>query len=154
MKSLLRSGIAVLGLASCYSQPKPFVRMAGSSDVPAAEGKVTATAGDNMNTNLEVNVDHLAPPERVRQGATTYVVWARARGANDYQNVGALLVDNNLHGHLKTVTARGHHAIGLDGSEQFVDGAGAFEQARAVGADRTLSGVRPTRRAGSAPARW
>lgn len=105
MKSLLRSGIAVLGLASCYSQPKPFVRMAGSSDVPAAEGKVTATAGDNMNTNLEVNVDHLAPPERVRQGATTYVVWARARGANDYQNVGALLVDNNLHGHLKTVTA-------------------------------------------------
>jgi hypothetical protein len=88
---------------SCASAP-PSVRMVGSVDIPAAQGTVTATSTDNNNTAVVVDVHHLASPERVQPGATTYVVWARAAGREEYQNLGALRVDSNLHGQLRTVT--------------------------------------------------
>lgn len=89
---------------SCASAP-PSVRMVGSVDIPAAQGTVTATAADNNNTTIVVDVRHLAAPERVQPGATTYVVWARATGREDYQNLGGLRVDKDLHGQLRTVTS-------------------------------------------------
>jgi hypothetical protein len=89
--------------SGCGSSP-PVVRMVASLDVPAAQGTVKATSTDNNNTAIEVEVHHLAPPERVQPGATTYVVWARATGQDTYQNLGALRVDENLRGTLKTIT--------------------------------------------------
>jgi hypothetical protein len=78
--------------------------MVASLDVPAAQGTVKATSTANNNTAIVVEVHHLAPPERVQPGATTYVVWARAPGQDAYQNLGALRVDDSLRGTLKTVT--------------------------------------------------
>jgi len=92
-----------LASASCASTP-PSVRMVGSLDIPAAQGTVTATSADNNNTNIVVDVHHLAPPDRVQPGATTYVVWARGPGRDSYQNLGGLRVDSDLHGRLQTVT--------------------------------------------------
>ena len=90
--------------AGCASGgPKP-VRMTTSRDIPAAQGTVVASRTDNDNTKLEVEVRHLAPPERVSPGATTYVVWVRAAGQDTPQNLGALRVDEDLRGTLKTVT--------------------------------------------------
>ena len=74
--------------------------------IPAAAGTVEAKTGPNGNVRLKVMVEHLAPPARLRPGATTYVVWAQlaAQGAVP-QNLGALHVTNNLSGSLETLTA-------------------------------------------------
>jgi hypothetical protein len=81
----------------------PSRELVPSSVVLAAEGKVTARVGDNLNTNLDVEVKHLAPPGKVVQGARVYVVWVRpASGA--VQNVGALRLNENLEGKFTTVT--------------------------------------------------
>lgn len=73
--------------------------------IPAARGVVEAKTGPNGNVKLKVMVEHLAPPSRLRPGATTYVVWAKlgAEGARP-QNLGALRVNDNLSGSLETVT--------------------------------------------------
>jgi hypothetical protein len=71
--------------------------------VPASEGTVNATEGDNGNTNLEIRVKHLAQPSQVASDATVYVVWVQPRNA-PRQNVGALVLNDNLEGQLDTVT--------------------------------------------------
>lgn len=107
LKTRLCSCAIALGWAiastSCASAPP--VRMLGTADIPGAQGTVTATPADNNNTALVVEVRHLASPERVQPGATTYVVWARATGRDEYQNLGGLHVDSDLHGRLRTVTS-------------------------------------------------
>jgi hypothetical protein len=89
--------------AGCHAST-PAVRMVASGDVPAAQGPVKAKSTHNGNTALEVEVRHLALPERVNAGATTYVVWARGLGEAEFHNLGALRVDADLRGTLKTVT--------------------------------------------------
>ncbi len=81
------------------------IQLQGTSLAPAAEGVVRTTTGPNRNTQLEISVQHLAPPGMVVSGATTYVVWVRSvePGAMP-QNVGALRVDRNLEGTLKTLS--------------------------------------------------
>jgi hypothetical protein len=97
--------LAALGflLLGCASGPKT-VRMTTSNDVPGAQGTIKSSRGQNGNTALEVEVKHLAAPERVEAGATTYIVWGRALGQGMSQNLGALRVDSDLRGTLKTVT--------------------------------------------------
>ena len=52
-----------------------------------------------------MQVKHLAPPENVASGASTYVVWAKAMAANaEAQNLGALAVDKDRTGELRTLT--------------------------------------------------
>lgn len=92
-----------LAVAGCASGTRT-VRMSTSLDIPAAQGEVKASPAANGNTSLEVEVHHLATPDRVALGATTYVVWARALDQDAPQNLGALRVDRDLNGTLKTVT--------------------------------------------------
>ena len=79
-------------------------RLTGGTAVPAAEGMASTKLGDNGNTRLEVKVKHLAFPEKVNPGATTYVVWATADGGAAPTNIGALRLDKNLEGKLDTLT--------------------------------------------------
>ena len=97
---VLGVGVAAGGCAA----ESGTVRMTGSQDVPSAQGLVKATPTDDDNTRLLVEVKHLAEPEGVTPGATTYVVWART-GTQVPQNLGALRVDRDLKGTLSTVTA-------------------------------------------------
>lgn len=81
------------------------VKLAGSPQVPAAEGTVAIKSGENNNTRLKIDVHHLAPPERVSPGATALVVWASPMAAGGTpQNIGALRVNDKLDGELDTVT--------------------------------------------------
>lgn len=100
-------GNAVLFLlaagAGCASAP-PAIPMSAAERMLAAEGTVMATGTENGNTALEIKVRHLASPEKIAPEATTYVVWARASGTESPQNLGALHVDKELQGTLKTVT--------------------------------------------------
>ncbi len=88
---------------ACGGAPPP-VRMAVAERMPATEGTVMATRGENDNTAIEVRVRHLASPEKIAAEATTYVVWARAEGNGAPQNLGALQVNKELQGTLRTVT--------------------------------------------------
>jgi hypothetical protein len=100
------SGCSSLGLAPRAAAPS--VPLAAAPQVPGAEGTVGTGVDANGNTRVTVAVRHLAPPDRLRQGASVYVVWARPTGADaaqqQPQNLGALRVDSDLRGTLETIT--------------------------------------------------
>jgi len=80
--------------------PQP---MESASNVPASQGTVRATKGDNGNTNLAIQVKHLAPPFKLQADATVYVVWIQ-QPDQPRQNIGALTLNKDLEGNLKTET--------------------------------------------------
>src|SRR5687768_2008578 len=77
----------------------------------AGEGTVEAKIGDNGNTEIDVRVKHLAAPAKVAADSSVYVVWIRPGAEGRIQNVGALEVDDELVGRLKTTTP--HRAFRL-----------------------------------------
>lgn len=84
--------------------PTTYLLRASSVD-PSAAGTVSVSQGDNGNTNLKVRVDFLAPPNRIDQADTTYLVWiVPLAGDTRPQSLGAIRVDNNERGELSTVT--------------------------------------------------
>lgn len=85
-------------VVGCASEEK----MRGYALAPAAQGKITADKADGGNTDLEVEVSHLAKPERVASGASDYVVWIQPQGSQNLQNVGVLRVDDDLEGKYET----------------------------------------------------
>lgn len=89
-------------MLGCGARTTPLV---ATSEAPAAEGKLEIKRTENQNTELEVKVEHLAPPNRVVSGATTYVVWAQPNEPEARpQNIGSLAVDEDREGELKTKT--------------------------------------------------
>lgn len=68
-----------------------------------AKGEVRTMDASNDNTRVWVKIEHLAPPQKVADGATTYVVWAQPVGGESAQNIGALNVDDKLKGSLMTL---------------------------------------------------
>jgi hypothetical protein len=74
-----------------------------SNRIPAAEGQIKISKADNDNTKMKLEVDHLAEPEKLVPGASSYVVWIQS-GSGDIQNVGALVVDDKRRAKLETVT--------------------------------------------------
>lgn len=95
--------VAGLGTVSCGGPRE--LQLTSSSDIPAAQSSVKVSTSDNGNTRIDLEVKHLAPPERVNPGATVYVVWARGNEAGARsQNLGALKVDDNLNGTITAVT--------------------------------------------------
>lgn len=89
--------LAVL-MTACASEEK----LQGTAMAPAAQGKLTADKGSGGNTDLEVEVEHLAPPERVASGATDYVIWVQPQGSQTFQNIGVLEVNDDLEGKYQT----------------------------------------------------
>jgi hypothetical protein len=104
MKALLFSLGLVLAACGGKSQTASFPFEA-SSVTPGAMGEVVTRTDANGNTRLSIDVQHLAPPDRVAPGATVYVVWVTdvAAGATP-QNLGALRVDKDLRGKLEVAT--------------------------------------------------
>jgi len=101
-RSFLRVG--VLGLVLLGGCAKS-ISMANSSKVPGAQGKVEVKRTDNGNTQLHVDVAHLAKADQVDSRAVTYTVWVQALDhATPPQSVGNMLVDDDLHGHVNTVS--------------------------------------------------
>lgn len=110
LAAVLPAALVVLGgmQSGCSSTQT----MRSASGVPASQGTVDATEGDNGNTKLAVRVKHLADPSRVASGATVYVVWVRPVGAA-MQNVGALTLNSNLEGSLDTVTSQSRFQVSV-----------------------------------------
>jgi hypothetical protein len=121
-------GSAVLAMtAGClFGCSSSTVVLASSPRTPASQGEVKTKTTSDKNTQVTVTVKHLAPPEKIEQGATTYVVWVRPLGVSADQggrtgayperqqgegkneagvyNLGALKISKNLDGHLETIT--------------------------------------------------
>ena len=96
--------------ADAGAQPCVHVaaRLVGSLEVtgsqPAAQGTVNVGAEKNGNRSIEVRVEHLSPPERAAPGARSHVVWLVPRAGGVPQNMGALMLQDDLGGVLKTTT--------------------------------------------------
>lgn len=98
---LMLLGAATLFLAACAG---PHA-LTTSPAIPAAKGEIKVDDA-GPNTSIRVEVEHLAAPERVQPGATTYVVWAQQIGTGAQpQSLGALALNPDLTGRLETVTA-------------------------------------------------
>lgn len=105
--SAFAAGVVFLGTQfGCsklmFWRDKPQAMHSGEN-VPAGQGSVRTSVGDNGNTEVAVRVKHLAPPSKVATDATVYVVWIQPKDG-EKQNVGALTLNNNLEGSLDTVT--------------------------------------------------
>lgn len=70
---------------------------------PAAEGKVVTSTDRNGNTEVEVQVKHVARPQALTPPRQSYLVWVQPRGTQP-QLLGALRVNEDLEGSLKATT--------------------------------------------------
>jgi hypothetical protein len=92
--------VALAGMAlGCASTQM----MRSSAAVPASQGEIAATEGDNGNTDFSIRVEHLALPWNVALGTTVYVVWIQAPNAA-WQSIGAMAIGDDLEGSLDAVT--------------------------------------------------
>lgn len=81
--------------------PATSVRLETTPRTPAAIGVVELEQGPNNNTVGKLHVEHLAPPQELRGDLSVYVAWVRPVGANEWQNVGQLIVDESREGSLQ-----------------------------------------------------
>lgn len=98
--TLLFLAAAAASLAGCAGSEK----LSTSPTLPSADGDLECGKAENDNTSIDLKVKHLANPDRLTPPATVYVVWTRTDKNSPPQNVGALDVDKNLAGRLRTVT--------------------------------------------------
>ncbi len=98
--TLATSGCAALGIGG-----KGVSRLEATSMLPAVEGRAKFTTTVNDNTRIVLTVKHLAHPAKLSPPASHYVVWTRATKEAPAQNIGALVVDEDLNGKLVTETS-------------------------------------------------
>jgi hypothetical protein len=102
VKATLLLAAAAASLApGCASREE----LSASPALPAAEGTLKCGRAANDNTAIDLKVKHLASPDRLTPPASVYVVWLKPDKDAAPQNIGALEVDGDLNGRLKTVTA-------------------------------------------------
>jgi hypothetical protein len=100
---------ALMPLIFCLALFWPFggggknVRMTSGKQTPAAHGTVNVQTGNNGNTKLKIDVKDLAEPGALTPPENIYVVWVQPPGKTP-RNEGALVVNKNLDGQLKTRT--------------------------------------------------
>lgn len=78
-------------------------RLTNTGVAPAAEGKVITNNDRNGNTNVEVQVKHMATPQSLTPAKQGYLVWVQPRG-KDPELLGSLRINEDLEGSLKATT--------------------------------------------------
>jgi hypothetical protein len=97
--------IGVMVLADCGGAEGPAtIPLERSGAALAADGTIT-TDREGGNTLVTVEVEYMAPPERVAADAAVYVVWIRPTAADARpQNLGVLELSSERTGRLDTIT--------------------------------------------------
>jgi hypothetical protein len=98
---LASTGCSSLGMGKTKGETYP---LQVSQSIPAAEGQVSVKQEKSGNQEVELKVDHLAPPDLANPGSNVYVVWLKPAGGDEAMNAGVLSVDQDRKGELKTVT--------------------------------------------------
>lgn len=63
----------------------------GTPKAPDAEAVILADVNQSAAvTKLKITVEHLAPPDRLADGGSTFVVWSKKEDGKEWQRVGAL----------------------------------------------------------------
>jgi hypothetical protein len=105
----VRRGIVISVLLTCVlavASGAATFQLGSSPAIPAAEGKVKLRQTSSGNTEIQLEVKHLAPPARINPTTSVFVVWVRGLEAGALpQNLGALRTNKNLNGKLKSVTS-------------------------------------------------
>ena len=70
--------LAVFAAIGCAG-PSNY-QVTGSGRAPDADGRITVAKVEGGNSMVTLDLDHLAPPNRMGGGATTYVVWFNKQG--------------------------------------------------------------------------
>ena len=100
------AGFTLLVAAPGCSKGSKEINLSTAQGVPAATAKVKANQGDSGNTEVELNVTRLAPPQKIDPKTNTFVVWAEPLDASiPPQNMGALTLDENLSGQMRSSTS-------------------------------------------------
>ncbi|HEX2329531.1 MAG TPA: hypothetical protein VHN74_12475 [Candidatus Angelobacter sp.] len=89
----------VLALAAAAREDK----LTNTGTTPAAEGKVITGNDRNGNTEVEIQVKHMAAPQSLTPPRQTYLVWVQPRGQAP-ELLGALRINSDLEGSLKAST--------------------------------------------------
>ena len=106
MKNLIAATL-ILTLTGCATSSKqtsqdPGLAVTNAAVAPAAQGHVRTKQDENGNTQVNVSVKHLAKPSMISPKARSYVIWVKPMGETNYQNVGALRVNQDLEGKYQT----------------------------------------------------
>lgn len=109
---IVRGGITLLaagllaGWGCATGMGGQKIPLTSTERAPAAKGEIQAKVTDEGNTEFSLNVEHLAPPDRLASGAQSYVVWVQPmEGDQRPQNLGALELDvNRRTGRFKGIT--------------------------------------------------
>ena len=99
----------VVTLAACSTTRSMFKSgqtwtLTADPKVPAAQGTVRVAPGSDGNQTVDVEVQHMAPPGKVFDGTSFYVVWLIPPGEGARQNLGVLPIGGDLKGRLTTKT--------------------------------------------------
>lgn len=94
--SMLRGGLLAMvlcaALGGCGGPLKYEAK--GTPRAPDADAHITAEVNSTtVMTRVTVKLEHLAPPDRIQPGATTYVAWARKNDKENWVRVGAVVYD-------------------------------------------------------------
>jgi hypothetical protein len=100
MKHTILSGLLLLSLSLACGQGAT-VPLETTPRTPAAVGTMKVSQGPNENTIGKLHVEHLAAPQELRGDLTVYVAWVRPIGEERWQNVGQLMVNDELEGSLE-----------------------------------------------------
>jgi hypothetical protein len=71
---------------------------------PAATGEVIVGRDKNGNTKIDLKVDHMAQPDRLKPPKNVYVVWIQSPQGSGPENKGELNVNGGVKASVKTVT--------------------------------------------------
>jgi hypothetical protein len=106
-KSIFTAAIVfwfMISLSAC----SPKIRFETSTVMPTADGTVKVKRDNNNNYSIDINIKHLANPNRLVPSKSIYVVWAETK-ENGTKNIGRLntsssLLSSTLKSSLKTVS--------------------------------------------------
>ena len=94
--------VAVLAgaLTGCVSAP----RLSSAPTLSKAKGTVSFEPSLYKGTKISVHIENLKDPEKLDPPGYSYVAWVQNDRESPPQNVGALALDGDLNGVLKTTT--------------------------------------------------
>jgi outer membrane PBP1 activator LpoA protein len=105
--AIILAGVLSLSCSSFMGNKESReLQLTGSPSLSSAQGTAKVSTTDDGNTQIDLDVKHLSPPEKVNAGATAFVVWVKdANTETNAHNLGALKVDENLNGSMKAITS-------------------------------------------------
>ena len=100
INSIVTAAFLMGTLAGCASGP----RLSSGPALSKAEARISFKKTADLGTRITLKVRNLVEPEDLNPPGYAYVAWVQGDREAPPQNVGALAVDDDRRGELKTIT--------------------------------------------------